>query len=117
MESCYNVTLTQMRIPHLNTDIYIYSYVETDLNCEALNHILRVFIVRLKVKHFMMTVESVSCFDHEQVCMASFIITSRIGSQDLIDFSFLCFFSVRASSFCFLQREWRDFLVILINPT
>lgn len=43
------------------------------MNCEAWNHILQVFIVRLKVKQFMMTVESVSHFDHEQVCMASFI--------------------------------------------
>lgn len=62
------LTLTKMRIPHSNnTDIYFSVVLR-------LTWIVKqVFIVRVKVKQFMMTEESVSRFDHEQVCMASFI--------------------------------------------
>lgn len=69
IKAVIKLTLTKMRIPHFNnTDIYFFLFFL------RLTWIVKqVFIVRVKVKQFMMTEESVSRFDHEQVCMASFI--------------------------------------------
>lgn len=68
IKAVIKLTLIKMRIPHFNnTDIYFSVVLR-------LTWIVKqVFIVRVKVKQFMMTEESVARFDHEQVCMASFI--------------------------------------------